>query len=183
MNSLDKQKIKHFIEICEKVKNSRFVKDTKTVSFNLSVGVGKTLEQNLGGFDEDNLRSMLIDLRKFTLKKDNVYILDTCDFLILNTTNPDIILNLQKCKSNYLLLLNQPTIEMIINNEIETGWDVMRKWFYGHYFHEDQEKQNILNLGIGKQIHKFSFVTAITALINLCAVVANNAKLILDSDD
>jgi hypothetical protein len=183
MNSLDKQKIKQFIEVCEKVKNSRFVKETKNVTFNLSIGVGKPLEQNLDGFDEDNLRSMLIDLRKFTLKKDNVYILDICDFLILNTTNQDIILNLQKCKNNYLILLDKPIIKMIINNEVETGWDVIRKWFYGHYFHEDQEKQNMQNLGFIKQMHKFSFVNAITELIGLCSVVANNAKLILDNDN
>jgi hypothetical protein len=50
MDLQTRQRIEQFISINEKVKNSRFTKETKTVSFNLNVEIGKPLQQNLGGY-------------------------------------------------------------------------------------------------------------------------------------
>lgn len=113
------------------------------------------------------------------MKKDDVFILDICDLLIANTTDQATVANLEKCKSNYGILIEQPAIKMVIDNEIETGWGVISKWLYGEYFHEKQEKHNLQKPGVAEQIHKFSFVAAITDFIGLCAVVANNAKIVL----
>ncbi len=179
MDLQTKQKIEQFIAINEKVRNSRFTKETKTVSFNLSVEIGKPVEQNLGGFDEEDLRSMLMDLRKFTIKRDEVYLPDICDLVITNTSDQKTIENIQKCKSLYSQLMQEPAIKMIIESETETGKAIMDKWLYGHYIHEKQHKQDLENLGFGQKLHKANFIWSITELIKISSWVANNAKVVL----
>jgi hypothetical protein len=180
MTPQEQQKVEAFISINDKVINSKFRRETKTVSFNLNFEEGKPLEQEVAGFDEDALRSMLIDLRKFTLDRDDVNLIDICNLLITNTTDAETITNLEKCKSIFSQLKQEPPIRMVIDNEIETGWDVIRKWLYGHYFHEKQERDNLKKLGVVEKIHKYNFVVTITELISLCNTVANNAKIVLN---
>lgn len=52
MNAHDKEKIEQYISIVEKVKNSRFVKKTKNISYQLNFEQGQPLQQTVGGFDE-----------------------------------------------------------------------------------------------------------------------------------
>ncbi len=179
MNLSDKEKVEQFISIVEKVKNARFTKETKKVGFQLNFKAGQPLKQEVTGFDEEDLRSMLLDLRKFTLKKDEVYLPNICDLLIANTSDQKIIDNLQKCKDNYELLMKEPAIKMIINSQAETGKGVMDKWLYGHYFHEKQHAKDLDNLGVGQPLHKTNFVITVTKLIALSACVANNGKLVI----
>ncbi len=179
MNPSNKEKVEQFISIVEKVKNARFTRETKKVGYQLNFEAGQPLKQETTGFDEEDLRSMLLDLRKFTLKKDGVYLPDICDLLIANTTDQKIINNLQKCKDIYASLMKEPTIKMIINSKSETGEDVIKKWLYGYYFHEKQHAKDLDNLGVGQTLHKTNFVIAITNLITLSAYVANNGKLVI----
>ncbi len=176
-----KNKIEQFIAINEKVRNSRFSKETKNVGFQLNFEVGKPLEQKVTGFDEEDLRSMLLDLRKFTLRgdKDGVYIPNICDLLITNTSNQDTISSVQKCKDFYDKLMNEPAIKMIIDSQTETGKDVLDKWLYGHYFHEEERRQDLKDLGVGVQIHKANFVIAVTDLIRLSTVLTDYAKRVI----
>lgn len=179
MDKLTEERITNFISINEKVKNSRFTKETKNVSFSLNVEIGKPIKQDLGGFDEEDLRSMLMDLRKFTIKRDDVYLPDICDLLISSTTDTKTIANVQKCKDLYAQLMNEPAIKMIIESETETGKAIMDKWLYGHYIHEKQHKQDLENLGFGQKLHKANFIWSITELIKISSWVANNAKVVL----
>jgi len=72
MTTEEKTRIEKFISIVDKVRNSKFRKETKTLSFQLNFEAGKPIEQTLSGFDEDDFRSMLMDLRKITLTQDSV---------------------------------------------------------------------------------------------------------------
>lgn len=179
MDLQTKQKIESFVSINQKIKNSRFARKTRNVIFNLNMEVGKPLEQSLSGFDEEDLRSMLIDLRKFTIKRDDVYLPYVCDLIIANTSNKKTIANIKKCKELYDKLMKEPAIKMIIESETETGNAVMNKWLYGYYIHEKQHRQDLHNLGFGQQIHKANFIWSVTELIKISSVVANNAKTIL----
>jgi hypothetical protein len=180
MDTDSRDRIEQFIAIVEKVKNARFTRETKSVGFQLKFKTGEPLQQKVIGFDEEDLRSMLLDLRKFTLEKDGVRLSDICDLLIADTENQEIVANLQKCKDNYGLLMHDPAIQMIVDGEIETN--VVKKWLYGHYFHEEQYQEELKNLGLGQPLHKMNFVVAITELIKLCVVAANNAKRVLDAN-
>ena len=176
MDTSTREHIEQFITIVEKVINSRFRQQTRTFGYQMNWTAGQPLKQEVVGFDEEDLRSVLLDLRKFTLARDGVYLPSICDLLIANTSNQETIANLQKCKENYTLAMDTPAIKMVINDEIETG--VVKKWLYGHYFHEERE-QELEDLGVLKEMHKMNFVVAVTELIAVCAVVANNAKLML----
>jgi hypothetical protein len=174
-----KKRLEDFISIVEKIKNARFTKETKNISFNLNFQAGEPIKQEVTGFDEEDLRSVLLDLRKFTLKKDGVRLTEICDLLIANSTNQEITNRVQKCKDLYAEMMKEPSIKMIINSESETGKAVMDKWLYGHYFHEAEYSKDLEVIGVGLPMHKTNFVIAVTDLIKLSAVVANNAKELL----
>ena len=180
MDTLTSNRISDFIRILKKVKDSRFSKTTKSIGYNLNFTTGEPLQQETTGYDEEDLKSMLIDLRKFTIKTDGVFLLDICDLLIQHTTDETIIDNLSKCKNRYLQIKEQTPIIFMIDNEIETGWSTIRKWLYGEYIHDRQERQNLLNLGIGQEMHKFNFLNLILGLKKVCSVIARNAEIILD---
>ena len=179
MDSDTKKRLEDFVSIVEKVKSARFTKETKTVSFTLNFQEGEPLKQELAGFDEDDLRSVLLDLRKFTLKKDGVRLTEICDLLIANSTDKQMTGRIERCKDLYQEMMKEPSIKMIINSESETGKAVMDKWLYGHYFHEAQHSRDLEILGDSLPLHKANFVIAVTDLIKLSAVVANNAKELL----
>lgn len=83
-----RQKIERFISIAQRIKNSRFFTNTKNVSLHLNFEDRVGTSQKISGADEEDMRSMLIDIRKITLEKDGVNFLDICDLLI-NTTKSD----------------------------------------------------------------------------------------------
>lgn len=179
MNESERERINQFISIVENVKNSRFIKTYKTVSFELNFVTGKPVEQKMTGFDEEDLRSMLIDLRKITLAKDGVRFTEICDLLLSCVSDQAVVGNIQQCKKNYEAIMKKTAIGMIINSVPETGKSIIDKWFYGHYFHEKQYSKDLDKLGAGLYVHKTNFVIAIINLIEVAACVANNAKLIV----
>ena len=175
----DTEKIKKFIQIIERIKNSQFIQQTKTIGFELNFKIGEPLTQKLHGFSEDDFRSMLLDLRKLTLKKDGVRILEICDLILTNTEDSKIKENVSKCKEIYEKMMESPAIKMIINGQDEKTSDLIDKWLYGYYFHEQKGNEDKLrSLGVGQPLHRFNFVLAITDLVKLAAVVANNANLL-----
>lgn len=179
MDTSVQKRIEQFIAIIQKVKASSFVQKTKNVGYQMNFEAGQPLKQEVVGFDEDALRSMLLDLRKVLLVRDGVYFPEICSLIIANTANQDVKRNVQKCVSLYETVLQEPAIKMVINSVNESGEDVLNKWLYGHYFHEKQHNLDLQNLGVGLPLHRINFVIAITDLIKICSWVANNAKLVI----
>lgn len=176
----DTERIKTFISIAEKVRDSKFIQEQQTVSFSFNFEVGKPLVQNLAGFDEDDLRSMLLDLRKFTLGKDGVRFTDMCDLLNSKTKDKSLKVNIGSCRAQYEELMSHSAIKIIINNKVEKNLEIIKTWFYGHYFHENPEhKENLQKLGTGQPFHKFNFIQLIQSLSYLSIVLSNNAKKVL----
>jgi hypothetical protein len=179
------EKINKFIETVERVKSSRFVKETKNLGFRLEVEVDKQGSQSIIGADEEDMRSMLIDLRKLTLEKDDVYLPNIFELLISKTTNPQDREKLNEWKVAYKnFLLNPPSIPLTVNGKTDTVWDILEKWFYGHYFHEHSNHQSFLkSLNFGAPIHKFNFTLAITTLIKIAEAISLIARRVLDEQN
>lgn len=176
----DVQKISSFISIAEKVRNSKFIREKQSPSFSLNFEVGKPLKQELSGFDEDDLRSLLLDLRKFTLSKDGVEFTDICTLLLSKTSDQEIIKNINACREQFEKVMTQSVVKLIVDGEIEENIKIIKTWFYGHYFHEQPEHtRNLARLGLGESLHKFNFINLIESLSYLSVILANNAKLVL----
>jgi hypothetical protein len=175
----DKERIKKFISVVEKLKSSTFLKNAKTLRYELNFSVGQPITQKVSGFDEDQFRSMLMDLRKLTLPQDKIELVQICDLIIQNTTRPDIISNITACKDIYRQLMDDPMAKMIINGQAVKSAEIIKLWLYGHYSHEDENKATELkSLGLATELHKYNFVAVITQLLKLSIIIANNALLL-----
>ncbi|MBT9150446.1 MAG: hypothetical protein DDT40_00618 [candidate division WS2 bacterium] len=178
------KKLERFVSIVEKIKNSRFIKETKSLNFELKFEIRKPLTQIISGYDEEDFRSVLMDLRKFFLEKDGVEFKEICDLVYNNTGNQTVKDNITKCKSVYDQLLKNPIIKILINGKEEETDAIIKRWLYGHYIHEQEKNIEALNeLGIGKELHKYNFLSAIVDLIKLSVVIANNTKVVLSENN
>lgn len=73
-------------------------------------------------------------------------------------------------------------IDFVINGNKEENIGIIKTWFYGHYFHEDEDKKNKLNaLDIALPLYRFYFVTLIEQFSLLAIILLNNAKVILET--
>jgi len=178
MDAISKKQIEQFVSIVDKIVTSRFVQNTKTVGYTLNFTAGQPIEQDVKGFDENDLRSMLMDLRKLTLKRDGVNFPDICDLLVANSSDATTISNVRQCKALWSEVMEKPPVKMVIGDETESGEGMMKKWLYGHYFHEDRANE-LQELGLIEQFHKANFVIAMTDLVKIAAITANNAKVLL----
>ncbi len=175
----DLERINKFINIVEKLKNSQFIKTTKNIKFELNVEIGENIKQQISGYDEDQFRSMLMDLRKLLMVKDGVKLDEICDLIVKNTNKQDVIKNVTDCKRVFKELMDNPPINIIKDGESFSSEDIIKLWLYGHYVHEDDDKTKRLNnMGLSAMFIKYNFTTAITKLLDLSIIISNNAKIL-----
>ncbi len=178
------QKIRKFINTVERIQASRFVRNTANIGFKLNFEVNSPLSQTITGADEEDMRSMLIDLRKFTLKQDDVYLIDVMDLLIKIGNEEDVV-KVTEWKKAYLdFLSNKPPIPMTINGNPLTVFEIWEKWLYGYYFHENSNHQSYLeNLNFSSPIHKYNFTLIVTSLIKISQSISSIGQDVLMRSD
>lgn len=179
------KKVKKFIRIAEKVRNSNFLKSTKALNFKMSIGIDKPICFESSGFDEDLLKSALMDFRKIYMEKDDTSFFQIYNLLYTNTDNLDIKKNLEKCRKIYSEILNKPTpIGIFINKELQNVKEIINDWLYGYYFHEDSEREEKMqSIMLGQLFHKASFVTSIMDLMRIAVIMSNNAKVVISEHE
>jgi hypothetical protein len=178
----NRERIEKFIAISEKVRSSKFRRDVdgKTIGWHLNFQAGQGIQQTISGFDEEDFRSVLMDLRKLLLKKDGVLFPEICDLIKANTTDPTIITEIEDCKNAYNKLMADPQVTMILNGTPEKASEVLSNWLYGHYIHEEKDKEEYLaKLGPAAPLHRYNFVIAITQLIDLSILISIRARKVL----
>ena len=176
MDKENQKRINSFLEVVSRIRDSRFIREAKNVHYQLNWSIGEPVTQELSGFDEEELRSVVSDLRKLTIPRDKIRLPDVCDLLAAETTELDVISRLEKCKEVYDVLMREPFFKLIIDGK--EAKEIIKKWFYGTYIHEEYAEY-LKSLGIGQSLHKLNFLLAITKMAQLADVVANNAKSIL----
>jgi hypothetical protein len=178
------ERIKKFIALVDRIKSSRFVRETENIGLNLNFEVGKGGSQTIKGIDEEDMRSMLIDLRKLTLEKDEVYLPDILDLLATETSVKETQENIYKWKQAYeAFLAGPPTLPLRVNGKTDSVYEVLEKWFYGYYFHEHDKHQVFLkSLNFGEPIHKYNFAISISALIKTVRAISSIASQVLEEN-
>ncbi|QQS60819.1 MAG: hypothetical protein IPN70_02915 [Candidatus Moraniibacteriota bacterium] len=181
MNNDDLKKIKKYIGVAEKIRNSNFIKNTKQVSFKMNIEIDKPVRFESTGFDEDLLKSALMDFRKIYMKKDSTNFFRIYNLIYKNTDDIAIKNNIEKCREIYAKILSRPTsIGIYINKELQNVEKIIDDWLYGYYFHEDDEREEKMQaIMIGQLFHRASFVTSIIDLMKIAIVMSNNAKKII----
>lgn len=174
--------IQNFITICKKLASSRFIKEAKNIKFSLSCK-DESAKITIGDFDEDFLRSFLIDFRKIYLTKEKTNFLRICNLIKKLSKDNEIINNAEKCQERYKYFLKNSTIGFTINEDAQKPEKIIDDWLHGSYFHEDENKKLVIdNLYIGSLIHKTIFLNTVMDLVHVSIVLSNNAILFLENE-
>jgi hypothetical protein len=181
MNNDDLRKIKKYIRVSEKVRSSNFIKKTKQVTFRMNIEINKPARFESTGFNEDLLRSALMDFRKIYMKKEGTNFFRIYNLIYKNTDDVEVKRNIEKCREIYTQILGRPTsIGIYINEELQNVEKIIDDWLYGYYFHEDDEREEKMqSIMMGQLFHRASFVTSIIDLMKIAIIMSNNAKKIV----
>jgi len=181
MNQDNINQIENYITICKKLANSRFIKETKNIQFSLSFKQHEATKVSIGNFDEDLLRSCLMDFRKVYLPKEKTNFSRICNILLQCTDDQKIKENIEKCRKKYKFTLKNSSVGFAVNNDRQEPDKIIDDWLHGYYFHEDEGKKKVIeNLHITQLLHKTIFLNTITDLIRISIILSNNAKLVLE---
>jgi len=151
----DRNKILNFIDLVERIRARPFMSEfQKNNLFDIIHSRPNTSKP-----DEELLRSFLLDVRKLYLEKEPTSFKKMFP-VFMRYTSPDEKIELQKCQSDYEEILTMSFPAGIPVKESKTIKNIIDDWFYGHYFHEkDQKKKDtISSLGGVADFYKWIFV-------------------------
>jgi hypothetical protein len=171
----DKKRLHRFSRVVNSLKNSKFLKETKPVVFQINFDSEKGLRQGMEDFDEESFRSALMDIRKIISPSEGIYIGDICDILIKEQLNQDIVNNIKNCKISLERIKQEPAIKLIINEKNRVAEDTLFDWMYGLYLHEDENRQaRLKSFEAVAPVDKYNFVLTCKDLVYLAIVILNN---------
>ncbi len=116
------KRINKFIRITDKIRNSNFLKTTKFLNFKMNIEINKPARFEADGFNEDLLKSALMDFRKIYMKKEDTNFFKMYNLLYANTNDVDLKKNLEKCRENFsVLVCRSPATKCEINSAEASG--------------------------------------------------------------
>lgn len=136
----------------------RLVADGLRNSFNISWDQAQGLQVTVTQHDEEDLRSFLVDFRKFVLRKeatnlDRIY--NLCETAV---TSDDLRQRLRRSREVWKDAQRGSGIRIVFNERDLTPTHVMDLWLNGYYFHNDDGKLAELRSIWPYEIARFRFM-------------------------
>ncbi len=168
MQATEKVQIKDFIDICNRLSQHRFFNETAELKIKLDKE-GKGLH-SLVGYDEDLLKSFLMDFRKIVMNDEPTQFYKIANILQVN--NVKFKSKAQDIRNRYSNRYKVTPIQL----ETPAGKkeDIVNVWLYGEYFHE----KNSINKDLIKDLRALKKQVFITTVIDLSNLAIELASLI-----
>ncbi len=181
MDIKDRKRLEKFILIADRIFNSRFIKETRSIKMQINIEIGKPVEQKIEGLDEDLMRSALIDIRKLLLPKDGIKFTDICNLIIKTTADKKNEEETNGWLRLYDGLMNNiPPVHIVTGQKLHKNDKVIENWLYGYYLHDDEAKTKELeSMGFLLATHKYIFVSTILTLARFAYGLSKQARIVL----
>ena len=158
----DRKKITDFIDLVGRIRARPFMAEfQKNNLFDIIHS-----RPNAPKPDEELFRSFIMDVRKLYMEKEPTSFKKMFP-VFMQYVSLDEKIELQKCQSDYEENLTISFPAGIPVKESKTIKNILDDWFYGHYFHEyDEKKKNTISqLGGAEDFYKWIFVDNIGGFV------------------
>jgi hypothetical protein len=120
---------------------------SRNMSFELSVEEGKGVQTGFKGPSPEAVKSLLVDVRVFLLKRDAVYFYGICDAVINNEPDERLAQKAKECRETWEKLTGPfpGAIELRCDDEVLHGERLLDVWMNGRVFHNDLGKNAFLD--------------------------------------
>jgi hypothetical protein len=129
--------------------------------------------------NEENLRSYLMDFRKFTLKHEPVFINRVLNLAHRHITGEVLVRNLADARRGWKESMTHGDIAFLVNNERLEPEHVLDLWINGYYFHDDLEKARKLEALSRVPLSRWLFINVLVKATQILIYVAHHIKIAL----
>lgn len=131
---------------------------------NINVGKKKKVELETFGFDEDSMRSALLDFRKIYNQSEDANFYKICNLIERSEVSTKARKKARELRAQFSKTLNEP-ITHYDRSTKDAPKHVIDKWINGFYFHLNDEKESKLSeMTMIKPVHKLIFVVTVLEL-------------------
>jgi hypothetical protein len=125
-------------------------------------GIGAPVSMEMHEPDEEDLRSYLLDFRKFTMERESVFINRVFNVAHQHVT-ADLVVEALKDARREWNREQEGSIGFIVNDQRITAAAVIDLWINGYYFHRDAEKRRRLEALAQLPLTRFHFLDAVVS--------------------
>ena len=170
------QRIKEFIKVTRSLQRTKFIKTTKEVGVRNAKGSYKKIRLKPFGYDEEELRSSLIDFRKLVLQGETTNFYSVCNAVERSTLPQSLKNEVRELRKEFTDILNKDAT-LYDRGTHDKPKEVLDKWLNGKYFHQEPSKRRALErMNFVRQVHKLVFVATILNLSRVALKLADVLK-------
>jgi hypothetical protein len=178
-------KLKLFKKQVEKLRSDQDF--FKNLGYSLKYEQGKGIRTGFTNRPDDkSIKALLIDLRPFLLKGEQVNFYRICNLLFQKVTDRQVKEKVKKAREAWSILLERKRkgpiggIRLKIGEKDILSEENLNTWLYGEYFHLEQDKMKILEQMNLTPMGGLSFLLFLDLLQRLSALVFYLEKQVID---
>ncbi|MCF7834325.1 MAG: hypothetical protein K9L98_03320 [Candidatus Pacebacteria bacterium] len=176
------QKIRLYIKTVSALKKSRFYLSTSTVGVKSVKRKDKKTQLKTFGFDEDFLRSALIDFRKIILNGEPTNFFVICNIIEKGSFSDILKRKVRTIRKEFSETLNKD-VTLYDRQTNDKPKDVLDKWLNGKYFHQEKDKRQSINkMSFIVHVHKLVFVATVLDLSKIAVKLSDILDLYLKNN-
>jgi len=169
--------LRKFVSISNHLMKSEFyithLKDGVVGVKNTNVGKKKKVELETYGFDENLMRSALLDFRKIYNQSEDANFYKICNLIERSNASSVLKERTRKFRAHFSKILNEPETHYDRSTK-DSPKHVLDKWINGYYFHIDDEKESKLSeMTMIKPVHKLVFVVTVLELSKIVIALSD----------
>lgn len=174
-----KQKLRSYVKLVKALEKSKFYSKTKSVGVrNVTRKDGKMRLETFG-FEEEFLRSALVDFRKIILSGEETNFYAICNIIERGAFPESLKNKARNIRKEFSEVLNKEAT-LYDHQTHDKPKDVLDKWINGKYFHQDKNKRRSIDrMKFIRHVHKLVFVATVLDLIRASVKLADALSLYL----
>jgi hypothetical protein len=172
--------LRRFVYHVDQLQTRRIIRDDDLrSSLQIKGGTHKPLVTNHHEPDEEDLRSYLLDFRKFTMKGEPVFINWVFGIAHRHITGEQIVQYLTEARRGWKESMTRGDIAFVLNGQALQPELVLDLWINGYYFHADPEKARRLEALSTVPLSRWLFINVLVTATKLLFYAGHMIKIAL----
>jgi hypothetical protein len=140
---------------------------------------GRPLTMQYHRPDEEDLRSYLLDFRKFVSPREPVHLNRVLNVAHRHITSDEIVAELAKARADWKKALKSGDVQFFTNEEAYPPERIMDLWINGSYFHDEPDKRRQLEALSPAGFPHWLFINAVVTTSQLVIYFGHVFKIVL----
>lgn len=166
------RKLIEFVKVVNALKRTKFIKNTYEIGVRSAEGKYKKIRLRQFGYDEEELKSALMDFRKIILQGEITNFYTICNDVERSKLSQALKNKTRSIRKEFTDVLNKD-VTLYDGKTHDKPRDVLDKWLNGKYFHQEPIKHRALErMNFVRQVHKLVFVATVLDLTRIAIKLA-----------